>query len=118
SRNWVVGAGVALNPGTSVEAVREIMPFVDLLLVMSVNPGFGSQRFIETSLSKLRRIRRMLDSVNPTCDLEVDGGVHRHNIAVIARHGANILVTGSAVFNDQASVAENLSGLREACAEI
>ena len=59
----------------------------------------------------------MLDSVNPTCDLEVDGGVHDHNIAMIVRHGANVLVTGSSVYNDQASVAENIAGLRQALSE-
>jgi ribulose-phosphate 3-epimerase len=107
-------AGVALNPATAVEAVREIMPFVDMALVMSVNPGFGSQRFIETSTSKLRRIRRLQEELNPTCDLEVDGGVSVHNIEDVVRSGANVIVVGSAVYNGQAPVKDNITALRDA----
>lgn len=107
-------AGVALNPATGIEAVREIAPFVDMVLVMSVNPGFGSQRFIETSTSKLRRMRALLDQLNPICDLEVDGGIGTHNIADIVDSGANVIVVGSAVFNDQGSCQENLAALRTA----
>lgn len=104
--------GVALNPATSVEAVREILPFVDMVLVMSVNPGFGSQQFIETSTSKLTRMRRLMDQFNPTCDLEVDGGVYVRNIDDVVRAGANVIVVGSAVFNDRSSVADNITALR------
>ena len=107
-------AGVALNPSTGIEAVREIVPFVDLVLVMGVNPGFGGQRFIETTTSKLRRMRLMLDQFNPTSDLEIDGGVHLHNIVDIRVSGANIFVVGSSVFNDRAPVAENMTALRAA----
>ena len=92
--------GVALNPATPIEAVREIAPFVDMILVMSVNPGFGAQRFIETSTSKLRRMRELLNHLNPVCDLEVDGGIGTHNIDDIVRAGANVIVVGSSVFND------------------
>lgn len=106
--------GVAINPSTPVEAVREILPFVDMVLVMSVNPGFGSQRFIETSTSKLRRMRRLLDELAPLADLQVDGGVDAHNIGDIVAAGANVIVAGSAVFNQRATVAENLSRLRKA----
>ena len=77
-----------MNPATPVEAVREIVPFVDMVLVMSVNPGFGSQRFIETSTSKLRRVRRLQEELNPICELEVDGGIDEHNIDdVVAWNG-------------------------------
>ncbi len=107
-------AGVSLNPGTSVEAVREILPFVDLVLVMSVNPGFGSQRFIETSTAKLRRMRRLMDELAPLADLEVDGGVDVHNIADVVQSGANVIVAGSAVFNSRAPIGENLARLRAA----
>ncbi|MCB0072765.1 MAG: ribulose-phosphate 3-epimerase, partial [Caldilineaceae bacterium] len=93
------GAGVALNPGTAVESVREVIPFVDMVLVMSVNPGFGSQRFIETSTSKLRRMRQLLDQLNPVCALQVDGGVDARNIDDVVRSGADVIVVGSAVFN-------------------
>ncbi len=105
-------AGVALNPATGIEVVREVLPFLDLVLVMSVNPGFGGQKFIETTTSKLRRMRRLMAEFNPTCDLEVDGGVGVHNIGEVVRAGANVIVAGSAVYNDRASVAENLEQLR------
>ena len=107
-------AGVALNPATSVEAVREILPFVDLVLVMSVNPGFGGQQFIETTTSKLRRMRALQQELNPVCDLQVDGGVYAHNIDDVVRAGANNIVTGSAVFNAKATPAENIAALRAA----
>ena len=107
-------AGIALNPATPIESLREISPFVDLVLVMSVNPGYGGQQFIQTSTSKLRRVRKLLDEFNPTCDLEVDGGVGVHNIADVARNGANVIVVGSAVYNSSGSVAKNIALLREA----
>lgn len=107
-------AGVALNPATPIESLREILPFVDMVLVMSVNPGFGSQRFIETITNKLRRVRRLANELNPLCDVEVDGGIDLHNIDDIVRHGGNVLVVGSAVFNERAPVAENIAALRRA----
>jgi ribulose-phosphate 3-epimerase len=107
-------AGVALNPATPIEQVREILPFVDLVLVMTVNPGFGGQRFIETSTSKLRRMRRLIEELNPTCDLQADGGIGRETIADVAAAGANNFVVGSAVYNQRGSVAENLAALRGA----
>lgn len=110
-------AGVALNPATAVESVREIMPFVDLILVMSVNPGFGGQRFIETSTSKLRRMRRLQEELNPTCDLQVDGGINAHNISDVVRSGANVIVVGSSVYNAEATPAQNLANLRQAIEE-
>lgn len=109
-------AGVALNPSTGVESVREIAPFVDMILIMSVNPGFGSQRFIETSTSKLRRMRELLDQFNPTCDLEIDGGIGTQNIADVIDSGANVIVTGSAIFNKEGSVEENLATMKAAIA--
>lgn len=105
-------AGVALNPATPVESVREISPFVDMVLVMTVNPGFGGQRFIETSTSKIGRMRALLDEFNPTCDLQVDGGIGAHNIREVIQRGANVIVAGSAIYNDEATVAENLAALR------
>jgi ribulose-phosphate 3-epimerase len=111
-------AGVALNPSTPIEAVREILPFVDMVLVMSVNPGFGSQRFIETSTSKLRRMRKLMDDLDPLADLQVDGGIDAHNIGDIVAAGANVIVVGSAVYNQRASVAENLARLRQAASVI
>jgi ribulose-phosphate 3-epimerase len=90
------------------------MPFVDLVLIMSVNPGFGGQRFIETSTSKLRRMRRLQEELNPTCDLQVDGGINVHTINDVVRSGANVIVVGSSVYNSEALPAENLARLRNA----
>jgi ribulose-phosphate 3-epimerase len=89
-------AGVAINPATPVEAVREVLPLVDQVLVMTVNPGFGFQRFIETMTSKIRRMGRWMDELCPLADLEVDGGIHLHNIADVVAAGANVVVVGSA----------------------
>jgi ribulose-phosphate 3-epimerase len=97
-----------------VEVMHEIAPFVDTILVMSVNPGFGSQRFIETSTSKLRRMRKLLDELNPLCDVEVDGGVDLHNIDDVVRAGANVIVVGSAVFNERNTPQANIGALRKA----
>jgi ribulose-phosphate 3-epimerase len=106
--------GVALNPATPIEGVREILPFVDLLLVMTVNPGFGGQQFIETSTSKIRRVRKLIQELNPTCDLQADGGIGVATIGEVAVAGANVFVVGSSVYNQQGGVAENLAALRAA----
>jgi ribulose-phosphate 3-epimerase len=109
--------GVTLNPATPVESLGEILPYVDLVLVMSVNPGFGGQSYIPTSTAKIARIRRMLDERGlGHVELEVDGGVAPGTIAEVAGAGASVVVAGSAVYNAQASVAENLRRLREAAA--
>ncbi len=105
-------AGVALNPATPIESVREISPLIDMVLIMTVNPGFGGQKFIETSTSKIGRMRTLLDEFNPTCDLEVDGGIGPQNIRDVVRRGANVVVVGSAVYNKEASVRENIEALR------
>jgi ribulose-phosphate 3-epimerase len=107
-------AGVALNPSTPIEAAREILPFVDMILIMTVNPGFGAQRFIETSTSKMRRMRKMQAELNPICELEVDGGIYASNIDDVVRNGANVIVVGTAVFNGQATAKENIAELRRA----
>lgn len=112
-----VRAGVALNPATSIESLREIVPFVDLVLVMSVNPGFGSQSFIETTTSKLRRVRALCDELNPTCEIEVDGGINSDTIGDVVASGADVIVAGSAVFNQRASVADNIAALRQAASD-
>jgi ribulose-phosphate 3-epimerase len=106
-------AGVALNPATPVEMVREILPFVDMILVMSVNPGFGSQRFIETTTSKLRRVRHLQEELNPLSELEVDGGIYASNIDDVVRSGANVIVAGTAVFNKKGTAKENIAALRK-----
>ncbi len=92
-------AGVALNPSTPLTAVEEILPFVDMVLIMSVNPGFGGQSFIETSLDKIRRLRKIIDSKGYNVLIEVDGGVKADNIGMISEAGVDVFVAGSAVFN-------------------
>jgi ribulose-phosphate 3-epimerase len=93
-----VQAGVTLNPATPLTSVQEILPDVDLLLIMSVNPGFGGQRFIPRVLHKIKLARAMIDRTGRSVLLEVDGGVKADNAAAIVAAGANILVAGSAVF--------------------
>lgn len=91
-------AGVSLNPATPLVAVEEILPDIDLLLIMSVNPGFGGQKFIESSLAKIRRASDMIARLPKKPLLEVDGGVNLQNITSIAHAGADVLVAGAAVF--------------------
>lgn len=107
-------AGVALNPATPDSVVSEILPDVDMVLVMTVNPGFGGQAFIRSTLPKLRRLRQAIDQGGLRCDLEVDGGIGPDTIGLVATAGANLAVAGSAVFNDHASVAETITALRQA----
>ncbi len=107
-------AGVTLNPATSLSTLEEILPFVDLVLVMSVNPGFGGQSYIPTSTAKIRRLRQMLDAIGSQADLEVDGGIKPDNAAEILAAGANVLVAGSAIFNDRQSITQNIRDFQHA----
>ncbi len=91
-------AGIAVNPATPVEALDEALPYADFVLLMSVNPGFGGQRFIPTMMDKLRRLRHRIDSRGLEVDIEIDGGIDETNILEIAEAGANYIVAGSAVF--------------------
>jgi ribulose-phosphate 3-epimerase len=93
-------AGVAINPATPLVALEEALPFADFVLLMSVNPGFGGQKFIPTSLDKLRRLRQMIDSRGLPVRIEIDGGIDRTNIGEIAAAGAELIVSGSAVFGE------------------
>ncbi len=111
-----VKAGVTLNPGTSTTTLEEVLPFVDLVLVMSVNPGFSGQSYISTSTDKIRRVRNMLDAIESQAELQVDGGVKADNAAEVVSAGATVLVAGSAVFNKTASVAENIAKIRASIA--
>jgi len=94
-----VQAGVAINPGTPVIALREIAGDLDYVVVMSVNPGFGGQTFIPHSESKIREVRAILDEAGNAAPIEIDGGVDEHNVARVVAAGARIVVAGSAVFN-------------------
>jgi ribulose-phosphate 3-epimerase len=96
-----VKAGVTLNPATPLASVEEIIGEVDLLLIMSVNPGFGGQSFIPSVLEKLRRARTMIDQRGAKVELEIDGGIKVENVAAIAQAGADILVSGSAIFQSK-----------------
>lgn len=109
-------AGVALNPATPLSAVEEILSELDLLLVMSVNPGFGGQRFIPHTVDKVARARTLLDSARSTAVLEVDGGINRETIALCHRAGADAFVAGNALFSVADAGAE-IAALRAACAE-
>lgn len=107
-------AGVCINPGTSVSAIEESIPCVDQVMVMTINPGWGGQQMIPEQLDKVRRIRRLLQGAGSPADVMIDGGVKVGNIASCAQAGANVLVCGSSVYNDQRSVAENIAELRRA----
>lgn len=107
-------AGVALNPATSLATVEEILPFADLILVMSVNPGFGGQSFIPTALPKIARLRRMIGESRSSALIEVDGGIKAGNIRQVVDEGVDIVVAGSAVFSPDHTVAEGLRALRAA----
>ena len=109
-------AGAVMNPATSLDTVREIAAELDLLLIMSVNPGFGGQKFIASSVEKIRRARQLLDSVKSGAKLEVDGGITRETIAACWRAGADTFVAGNAVFSAADPVAE-IGALRALCAE-
>jgi ribulose-phosphate 3-epimerase len=98
-------AGVALNPATSESLIEEVLADVDLVLVMTVNPGFGGQKFIESTLPKIRRIRDLIDSLNPECELEVDGGIDALTIGRVVSAGARVFVAGSAIFGAKDGVA-------------
>jgi ribulose-phosphate 3-epimerase len=108
-----VKAGVSLNPATSVTSVEEILGEVDLVLVMSVNPGFGGQQFISSSLDKIRRIRTMMNNSRSSAHLEVDGGINPTNVASVIQAGANVLVAGSAIFGSK-NIPETIRQMRTA----
>jgi len=91
-------SGIAINPATPLNSLEEALPFADFILLMSVNPGFGGQKFIDTSLDKLRRLRRMIDERGLNTRIEIDGGIDADNIAKIVEAGAEIIVSGTGVF--------------------
>jgi len=105
-------AGIAINPATPAAVLEEILPGVDQVLVMTVDPGFGHQRFLETTLPKISTVRRMIERLNPGCDLEVDGGIDSGTARFAVAAGANILVAGSAIFEDLDGVTAGMKNLR------
>lgn len=96
-----VKAGVVLNPATPVDSLKHIIEDVDMVLLMSVNPGFGGQKFISSVLPKIRQVKELADSLNPDLEIEVDGGVNEETAKLVIEAGANVLVAGSAVFNKE-----------------
>jgi ribulose-phosphate 3-epimerase len=105
--------GVAINPATPASVLEAILPELDQVLVMTVDPGFGHQHFLHTTLPKVSMVRRMIDRLNPGCDLEVDGGIDSETAHSAAAAGANVLVAGSAVFGDREGITAALKGLKE-----
>ncbi len=110
-------AGVVLNPATPAVMLDAILSEVDLVLVMTVNPGFGGQEFIHTTLAKIRQVRQMIDRVRPACELEVDGGIEPHTAPLAVEAGARVLVAGSAIFHDPQGVAAGMERLRVSLAQ-
>lgn len=107
-------AGVALNPSTPVFLLENVLTLLDLVLIMTVNPGFGGQAFIHEALPKISRLRQMLNERNLRCDIEVDGGISEKTAPLVVQAGANLLVAGSAIYNERESVEQAMARLRNA----
>lgn len=108
-----VMAGITLNPATPVSVLKHVLSDLDLVLIMSVNPGFGGQSFIPYSLDKVRELRQMADLLNPSLMIEIDGGIGENNIRAAAEAGADVIVAGSAVYKNN-EITENMMKLRKA----
>jgi len=111
-----VKAGVSLNPPTPIGAAEEFLHHVDLVLIMSVNPGFGGQPFIPATLLRIAKMRKMLDDRGLSAELEVDGGINADNAPDIVEAGANVLVAGNSVFRAEEGISQAMQRLREATA--
>src|SRR5262252_6798539 len=111
-------AGVVINPATPAAVLEEILPDVDQVLVMTVNPGFGHQHFIQSTLAKIRRVSQMIEQMNPGCELSVDGGIDEASAPMAVAAGANVLVAGSSVFGANKTVAAAIEALREAAMQV
>lgn len=108
-------AGVAINPATPAATLEEILPDLDLVLVMTVNPGFGGQEFLTGMLAKIGRVRRMIDQSRPECELEVDGGVDPETAPTVVAAGARVLVAGTSVFGASGGAVAGMDRLRASC---
>jgi ribulose-phosphate 3-epimerase len=107
-------AGVAINPATPAAVLEEILPDLDQVLVMTVNPGFGHQHFLKSTLPKIRRVARMVEQVNAGCALEVDGGIDEATAPLAVEAGANVIVAGTSIFGTNKRVADAMEALRDA----
>lgn len=105
-------AGVVINPATPAAVLEEILPEVDQVLVMTVNPGFGHQHFLHSTLLKIQRVRQMVDETNPRCEVEVDGGIDGETAPLAGAAGADVFVAGSSIFGDKTGVSAAMSQLR------
>ena len=110
------GAGVSLNPSTPASTLSEMLPDLDLVLVMTVNPGFGGQTFIPAMLPKIERLRAEIDARGLSAELEVDGGIKAENVGRVVEAGADVIVSGSGVYNDRTSIADAIAALRTGAA--
>ena len=106
------GAGVVINPATPAAVLEEILQDLDQVLVMTVNPGFGHQHFLRSTLAKIRRVRQMINQVKPECNLEVDGGIDLETAPLVVTAGANVLVAGTSIFGDSQGVAAAMKRLQ------
>jgi len=109
-------AGVAINPSTPASTLSEILGSVQMVLVMTVNPGFGGQDFIPETLSKIRQVRNAIQDRGLDCEIEVDGGINHQTARLVVEAGANVLVSGTAVFDSKEGVSAAIQGLLESCA--
>lgn len=107
-------AAVAITPSTPVFMLEDVLSLLDMVLIMTINPGFGGQKLIPETLIKITRIRQMITERNLRCDVEVDGGVHESTVREVVQAGANLLVAGSAIYNNRESVAAAMERLRRA----
>ena len=113
-----IGAGVAINPATPLVTLEEILPFVQEVNVMTVNPGFGGQTFVIEMLDKITRLRAMIETRGLDVDIEVDGGVDRETAPKCIEAGANVLIAGTTIFGGRATIQENITKLREAAGKL
>jgi ribulose-phosphate 3-epimerase len=105
--------GLALNPATPASVLEEVLPDLDLVLVMTVNPGFGHQHFIHSTLAKIRRVRRMIQQVRPECELELDGGIDEETAPLGVAAGADVLVAGTSIFGCSRGIETAMQRLRD-----
>ena len=106
-------AGIAINPGTSSDVIKELLDQIDVVLVMTVNPGYSGQEFIKSMVPKIKNVRKMLDDSSSEVELEVDGGINVDTVKLVADAGADIIVAGSAVYNHKNTVAQSIKNIRE-----
>lgn len=113
-RSLGVRPGITLNPDTKLEKILEVIPNVDLVLIMSVNPGFGGQEFVPATMKKIADVRRILDKTGSKTELEVDGGIKVSNVQSVVEAGASVVVAGSAIFSSGTTIENSIAEIRKA----